>query len=82
MSNFERILCGAAVWAALAALPLGASAQDDCEIVLGAAISLTGNYATNGIHAKNGYDIAVDADQRQRRRQGRRQDLQDPHYLL
>jgi branched-chain amino acid transport system substrate-binding protein len=29
------------------------------EIHLGSAISLTGKYATNGIHAKNGYDYAI-----------------------
>ncbi len=29
-------------------------------IVLGSAISLTGKYAGNGIHSKNGYDIAID----------------------
>jgi branched-chain amino acid transport system substrate-binding protein len=29
------------------------------EIVLGSAISLTGKYATNGIHAKNGYEHAI-----------------------
>lgn len=29
------------------------------EIVLGSAISLTGKYATNGIHAKNGYEYAI-----------------------
>jgi branched-chain amino acid transport system substrate-binding protein len=29
------------------------------EIVLGSAISLTGKYATNGIHAKNGYEFAI-----------------------
>ena len=28
-------------------------------IVLGSAISFTGKYSTNGIHAKNGYDLAV-----------------------
>ena len=33
---------------------------EDCEdIVLGAAISLTGKYATNGVHAMNGYDFAI-----------------------
>ena len=32
----------------------------DCdEITLGSAISLTGKYATNGIHAKNGYEFAI-----------------------
>ncbi|MFT5400395.1 MAG: branched-chain amino acid transport system substrate-binding protein [Gammaproteobacteria bacterium] len=35
-------------------------AMTDCgEIVLGSAISLTGKYATNGIHAKNGYEYAI-----------------------
>ncbi len=34
-------------------------AQDCEEIVLGAAISLTGKYATNGVHAKNGYEYAI-----------------------
>jgi branched-chain amino acid transport system substrate-binding protein len=29
------------------------------EIVIGSAISLTGKYATNGIHAKNGYEFAI-----------------------
>ena len=29
------------------------------EIHLGSAISLTGKYATNGIHAKNGYEYAI-----------------------
>ncbi|MEM7376566.1 MAG: ABC transporter substrate-binding protein, partial [Pseudomonadota bacterium] len=34
---------------------------DDCgEIHLGSAISLTGKYATNGIHAKNGYEFAIE----------------------
>ncbi len=29
------------------------------EIHLGSAISLTGKYATNGAHAKNGYEFAI-----------------------
>ena len=28
-------------------------------IILGAAVSLTGKYSTNGMHTKNGYDLAV-----------------------
>ena len=62
MSHLGRTLRGAAIGAAgvtLAAMPLGASAQE-CEIVLGAAISLTGNYAANGLHTKAGYDFAID----------------------
>ena len=34
-------------------------AMDCDEIVLGAAISLTGKYATNGVHAQNGYEYAI-----------------------
>ena len=38
----------------------GSALATDCdEIVLGAAISLTGKYATNGVHAKNGYEFAI-----------------------
>ena len=37
----------------------GAMAQDCEELVLGSAISLTGKYATNGVHAKNGYEYAI-----------------------
>ena len=29
------------------------------EIVIGSAISLTGKYATNGVHAQNGYEYAI-----------------------
>ena len=36
-----------------------ATAQEREEIVLGSAILLTGKYATNGIHAKNGYEYAI-----------------------
>ncbi|MEQ9331391.1 amino acid ABC transporter substrate-binding protein [Thalassobaculum sp.] len=48
--------------AGLAALGLAATAEAKVEgdtIILGAAISLTGKYATNGIHAQNGYEFAV-----------------------
>jgi branched-chain amino acid transport system substrate-binding protein len=47
----------------VAAFSLLLSAQSqamECgEIHLGSAISLTGKYATNGIHAKNGYEYAI-----------------------
>ena len=36
-----------------------ASAADCEKLVLGSAISLTGKYATNGVHAKNGYEFAI-----------------------
>lgn len=33
---------------------------DECkELVIGSAISLTGKYATNGIHTMNGYEFAI-----------------------
>lgn len=49
--------------AGIAALGFASAAQakvDGDTIILGAAISLTGKYATNGIHAQKGYDFAVD----------------------
>jgi len=49
------------LFAATAFMAAPAQVQaDDCdEIHLGSAISLTGKYATNGIHAKNGYEFAI-----------------------
>ncbi len=45
------------VGAAAFAMSGAAWAQD--TITLGAAVSLTGKYSTNGEHTKNGYDLAV-----------------------
>ncbi len=42
-----------------AALFSGAASAACEELRLGSAISLTGKYATNGIHAKNGYEYAI-----------------------
>ncbi|MGH1358472.1 MAG: amino acid ABC transporter substrate-binding protein [Burkholderiaceae bacterium] len=42
-----------------AALFSGAANAACEELRLGSAISLTGKYATNGIHAKNGYEYAI-----------------------
>ncbi len=44
--------------AVAAAGPAAAKVEGD-TITLGSAISFTGKYSTNGIHAKNGYDLAV-----------------------
>jgi branched-chain amino acid transport system substrate-binding protein len=44
--------------AIVAAGPAAAKVEGD-TITLGSAISFTGKYSTNGIHAKNGYDLAV-----------------------
>lgn len=55
ISIFTMLLTGAAMSFSQASL-----AVSDCgEIVLGSAISLTGKYATLGIHSKNGYEYAV-----------------------
>ena len=40
------------------ALPVQAKVEGD-TIILGAAVSLTGKYATNGEHTQNGYNMAV-----------------------
>ena len=39
-------------------LPIQSKVVGD-TIVLGAAVSLTGKYSTNGEHTKNGYNMAV-----------------------
>lgn len=61
MSLYPKALLGlsaAAVAVALATAPGQARVEGD-KIILGSAISLTGKYATNGVHAQNGYDLAV-----------------------
>ena len=51
-------LLGCALGASL--LVANPASAMDCEtLTLGSAISLTGKYATNGIHAKNGYEFAI-----------------------
>jgi branched-chain amino acid transport system substrate-binding protein len=50
---------GAVAFALAAGYGTGAKAQSD-TIVLGAAVSQTGKYATNGKHTANGYDLAVE----------------------
>lgn len=54
--RFKRSLLGLAASAML----LPGTVLAACEtITLGSAISLTGKYATNGMHAKNGYEFAI-----------------------
>ena len=45
--------------AAAGMLATGAAAAECEPLTLGSAISLTGKYATNGVHAKNGYEFAI-----------------------
>lgn len=56
---FKRISCAAATAVALAFASSAVAKVEGDEIILGAAISLTGKYSSNGVNAKNGYDIAV-----------------------
>ncbi|WP_025772523.1 amino acid ABC transporter substrate-binding protein [Thioalkalivibrio sp. HK1] len=53
-------LSGALALAASGLLGMASATASECEeLVLGSAISLTGKYATNGVHAKNGYEFAI-----------------------
>ena len=50
-----------AVLSVLTLFAMQSALADECEeLVLGSAISLTGKYATNGVHAKNGYEFAIE----------------------
>jgi len=49
---------GAAVVVLFVAGSAGAKVEGD-TITIGSAISFTGKYSTNGIHAKNGYDLSA-----------------------
>ncbi|MCF3629294.1 amino acid ABC transporter substrate-binding protein [Thalassospiraceae bacterium LMO-SO8] len=60
--NSKRLISVVAASLAVAGLAFANPAQAKVEgdtIILGSAISFTGKYSTNGIHAKNGYDIGV-----------------------
>ena len=58
-NNYLRALVfGVAVIGVVAAAPASAKVEGD-TITLGSAISFTGKYSTNGIHAKNGYNLGV-----------------------
>jgi branched-chain amino acid transport system substrate-binding protein len=45
--------------AGILAAPAAMAKVEGDTIILGSAISLTGKYSTNGIHAQNGYELAV-----------------------
>ena len=52
-----RIMAAAIALGAMTAAPAMAA---ECDMIqLGSAISLTGKYSTNGLHAKNGYEFAI-----------------------
>ena len=55
------IALGAALAVGVAGMAGGAVAKVEGDtIILGSSISLTGKYATNGLHTQRGYDYAVD----------------------
>jgi branched-chain amino acid transport system substrate-binding protein len=62
MNSFKRYVLRALIGIGAQSLLVAGTAQAKVEgdtIILGSAISLTGKYSTNGIHAKNGYELAV-----------------------
>src|SRR5215813_6346107 len=56
---FNSARCAAVAIVAVASLPTMAHAQQCEDLVLGAALSATGIYASNGNNTKNGYEFAV-----------------------
>ena len=60
MSLLKKIISIISVFAFIFTFALPASAKVEGDtIVLGAAVSLTGKYSTNGEHTRNGYNLAV-----------------------
>ncbi|MCH7888342.1 MAG: amino acid ABC transporter substrate-binding protein [Proteobacteria bacterium] len=53
-----KLVLGIAAIALVAAAPAGAKVEGD-TIIIGSAISFSGKYSTNGIHASNGYNLGV-----------------------
>lgn len=54
----SMLACGAVITSIAATKPAEAKVEGD-TITLGSAVSITGRYAVNGKHTKNGYDLAV-----------------------
>lgn len=59
MASFRHFAASAAAAAALLLAPSLGQAQDCGEIVLGAALSLTGKYSANGKNTQDGYEFAI-----------------------
>ncbi|NBR39302.1 MAG: amino acid ABC transporter substrate-binding protein [Alphaproteobacteria bacterium] len=58
-NTIKTMVAGAAVAASLAFSGSALAKVEGDTIILGSAISLTGKYATNGLHTQRGYDYAV-----------------------
>ena len=59
MNSKRSILAAGCAAAVISAGVAASAAAADDTIVLGAAVSLTGKYSTNGKNTKDGYDLAV-----------------------
>ncbi|MDC0057331.1 amino acid ABC transporter substrate-binding protein, partial [Alphaproteobacteria bacterium] len=60
MSLFKKFFSIFAIISFVVSLGLPAQAKVEGDtIILGAAVSLTGKYSTNGEHTQNGYNMAV-----------------------
>lgn len=60
MNSFKTIAASAAVVASFGLAGSALAKVEGDTIILGSSISLTGKYATNGLHTQRGYDFAVD----------------------
>ncbi len=58
LNRFAAVAMSAAALGLIAGGPAAAKVEGD-TIILGAAVSLTGKYSTNGKNTKDGYDLAV-----------------------
>src|SRR6266851_5532527 len=56
--NRRFLFAGVALAGLCAAAVMPAAAEDD-TIALGAAVSITGNYSTNGKNTRDGYELAI-----------------------
>ena len=59
MTHMWKTLAGAALGVAMTSGGASAASHACEELTLGAAISLTGKYATNGVNAQDGYEFAI-----------------------
>jgi len=60
MKKWKTLGVSAAAAVVMASASATPSVAAECDVItLGSAISLTGKYATNGVHAKNGYEFAI-----------------------
>jgi branched-chain amino acid transport system substrate-binding protein len=59
MNSFKMMVAGVTVTALMGVTGSALAKVEGDTIILGSSISLTGKYATNGLHTQRGYDYAV-----------------------